>query len=190
MKNILPASLLAAVVLMTLAGTARAQTPFIEFTPVDVTGFNVDAILSGGTDGVNGDVSGPGGGGYHYYTAEYAAEHPGFSGDPTLPDNGIIDSASAPTEFQLQPYTQNNMLSIGGASGTLTLTPAAAGPYSEISLLLNNISQTQSTASFTFNFDTGPSTTFTTSNVVPYWAGGVPSSSIVTEPALRSTLGN
>ena len=159
MKIRLPVSLLAAALVMTLAGKANAQF-FENFSPVSVTGFNIDAIYGNGpkgTDGINADLQA------HPLNANGTSQ--GYNYDGTkLPSGGTLESSYSGTVFQFQPYDQNNVLSVGATSGTLTLV--APGPYSEIGLLLNNLLYAAPDPStFVFNFSDGTSTSFTTPQI-------------------------
>jgi hypothetical protein len=168
------------------AAIMAATSAHAQIIPISVSGFNVDAIYGGNGDGVNGDVGGMGGGGYRYVSQTYASENPSIYGnDPGLPANGVVTSGlSTGTTFQFQPYTANNILVVRATDATLTLAPSAQGPYSNISFLLNNLTYNANTnASFVLNFSDGTSDTLTTSEVVPYWAGGVPASTSPTEIA-------
>ena len=162
MKSNLPISL-AAAVLMILAGTAQAQ--FIVSTPIAVTGFSGDVIYGPalGDMTANATISG----------FNLVSVGQGNEGTGGLPDNGTIDSASQPVEFQLQPYNVNNVLTVvGAATGTLTLVNPAA--YLNVSILIQNQNYHpgQTPASFTLNFSDLTSTTYTTTGVIPYWTGG------------------
>jgi hypothetical protein len=99
---------------------------------------------------------------YHYVEQGYYAGNPTYG----LPASGTIVSASnTPTKvatFQLQPFNSTNIVKF---DGTLTLTTQSR--YENISFLVNSLSA-NAPASFTLNFSTGPSTTFTTSGNVPY----------------------
>jgi hypothetical protein len=149
-------NLLAAAVLMTLAGTASANP--ITITPIGVTGFSSAVIIGPGPgDNFTNDTFG----GFQFFTTGTGEQGP----TDGLPDNGTILSPNAPSEFQLQPYNQNNVVK---SNGTLTLiTPAK---YTDVSFLVD--SQGTNAITFTLNFSTGPSQVV--SAVVPNWIGGDP----------------
>jgi hypothetical protein len=166
-------SLLAAAVLMTLAGTASAQI----LNPINVTlsGANAgDAIygpVTGDTTVTTAVDSSPPAGYFHYVEKGY------YAGDPTygLPPSGTIVSASNTltkvATFQLQGANSTNILKFDG-----TMTLATPAVYTNLAFLVNSLSA-NAPASFTLNFASGPSTTLTTAGNVPYWSLGDPTAS-------------
>src|SRR5262249_9092636 len=120
--------------LLTTVGSV-AQT----YTPVAITGFNVDGFAESGTNAAavtNTDLDLSTN---ILYSAAFAAANTSL-GATGLPNNGTLINGSR--TYQLQPYTSNNIfyLSAGGAqpntlsAGTISLaTPAR---YSNISLLM------------------------------------------------------
>jgi hypothetical protein len=181
MKSRLSIGILAVAVLMTLAGTAHAQI----LSPISVTGFNLDPIYSdpsaNQTD-ANGNFQS-----FNFVTANYSG-----AGSFGLPDNGTIVSSGNPNAtFQLQPYTQNNVLALLNANGspsnlptTGTLTLSTPGMYSNLSFILTNAGS--GGVNVTFNFAGGSSTTENIA-VLPYWVGGdpTPSGGVVASNALQ-----
>ncbi len=107
-----------------LTGKLEAQT----FSPITTTGYNWDAVAeatsaslttTGAIDGSN----------YILYSAAYGAL---FSATGGLANNGLISSGTR--TYQLQPYTQNNMLFVpNGVTDSLTFSTPAS--YAGLSLL-------------------------------------------------------
>ncbi len=141
---------------------------------LDNSGFSVDAIWELGGN-YTSDLSGTGTtSSYVLVSTSYAAANPdSFDPAGALPDDGIITTANA--VFWLQPYSGNNVLTLNGDKGTLTLAPSAQSSYSEISLLVSSLSSSRSssTLSVTLNYTNGPSISLTDPNppTVPILTG-------------------
>lgn len=114
---------------------ANAQT----YTPVAVTGFNVDGFAESGTStlattSMDLDLSAN-----VMYTKSFAAANANL-GTSGVPDNGTLVNGTR--TYQLQPYNQNNILymtgsgTLAGISNTGTLTLATPTRFSDISLLM------------------------------------------------------
>jgi hypothetical protein len=98
------------------------------FAPINTASYNIDAVAenttamattAGAIDGSN----------YVLYSAAYGALYNVSTG---LPNNGLISSGTR--TYQLQPYTQNNILYVtAGQSDTITFVNPAA--YAGLSLL-------------------------------------------------------
>ena len=151
MKNVI-----CTLIVLTAMKSVVAQT----YTPIAVTGFNLDAVaetypnsLATTTQALDQVVSG---GNSVMYTTGFAASA-GFTGG--IPNNGLITSGTK--TFQLEPYTGNNALfAPSSTSNTLTLvTPAQ---YSSVSLLVFS-TEGSSTINVIFNY-----TDLTSSNVGNY----------------------
>src|SRR5687767_10260971 len=87
------------------------------FSSVTVTGFNLDAVVENTTAAstTGGAIDGSD---YVMYSAAYAANYSGATG---LPNTGLI--ASGTRTYQLQAYTQSNMLYLtGGQADSLVFT--------------------------------------------------------------------
>ena len=104
----------------------------------------------------------------------------------------MINSTGNPNAtFQLQPYTQNNVLALLNGNGnpinlptTGTLTLTTPGSYSNLSFILTNAGS--GGANITFNFSDATSTTVNI-GTLPYWVGGdpTPSGGVVASNALQ-----
>lgn len=142
--------------------SSAAQT----YTPVSVTGFNVDAVAEAQPSSSTADPTGIDYQEHIMYSVTYGNIYGTGTG---LPDNGTIVNGSS--TYQLQSYTQNNCLYIlAGQTDSLTLTTPAA--YTNISLLAF-ATETQSTNNITFEFTDG--TVYTYTNVaLDDWFDGVP----------------
>jgi gliding motility-associated-like protein len=144
------------------AVVARTQT----LTPVAVTGYNHDGIAEtypnslAGTDTVL-DASA-----YVMYSQAFGTAA-GFGGG--LPNNGLITDAGNTRQYQLAPYTGNNILNVmRNATKTLTLvTPAA---YKKLSLLTFS---TENAALVNVTVEFADGTNLAVSNVsLPDWFNG------------------
>jgi hypothetical protein len=141
-------------------------------TPVVATGYNEDVVIE------NTAIGPP----YNSYAVEmnagegtcfYQSGLPGTSYG--LPVSGLFFSAVDGTEFQFQPYTNNNALILssdtGLSAGTLTL--AAPAVYQSIAVLANSGSgDPTGAASLTLNFTDG--TSFQTTYYAPDWFNNTP----------------
>jgi hypothetical protein len=181
MKNSFPFALLAAAVLTTLSGTAHAQV----LTPIATTGYNLDPFFSttpGDTTGSNGTFQS-----FNFVVANWY-----YNGSGGTPLNGTIVSSGNPNAtFQLQPYDQNNVLTLLNANGTPnnlpvtgTLTLTTPQVYTHLSFILTDAGSGGVTA--TFNFAGGKTATETIGSL-PYWVGGdpTPSGGVVATNALQ-----
>lgn len=114
---------LLALVFLFAAQRSRAQS----YSPIGVTGFNVDVIAEAATamSTTNGTLDAAG---WIFYSAAYGA----LSSSPYgLPNSGLLTAGSR--TYQLQPYTANNDLLLpANTVDSLVLTSPAA--YSGISL--------------------------------------------------------
>src|SRR4051812_15500631 len=98
------------------------------FNPITTTGYTLDAVAENTTAMVTtgGAIDGSN---YVLYSAAYGALYNVMNG---LPNSGLISNGTR--TYQLQPYTQNNLLYVPvGQSGTISLTTPAA--YAGLSLL-------------------------------------------------------
>jgi hypothetical protein len=147
-------------------------------TPIAATGYNEDVVIENTANGPP----------YNAYAVEMnAGEGTAFyqSGLPNtsygLPVSGVFLSAVDGTQFQFQPYTNNNALILssdtGISSGALTL--AAPEVYQSIAILANSGSAAStSTGSLRLNFTDGSSilttyNAFDWFNNTPYALAGV-----------------
>src|SRR6218665_3941914 len=107
------------------SGKTRAQI----YSPITTTGYNVDAVAENTTALANttGTIDGSSNVLYSYFYGQlYSVSATG------LPNNGLI--AAGTRTYQLEPYTQNNLLYIMAQQmDSLTLTTPA--PYPSVSLL-------------------------------------------------------
>jgi len=180
MKISLCAALLATA-LTSFAGRIQAQV----LSPISVTGFNLDPTYSDPSANQT-DANG------NFQSFNFVTENYFGTGSYGLPDNGVIDSSgNTNATFQLQPYTQNNVLTLLNANGspadlptTGTLTLTAPGSYSNLSVLLTTAGS--GGANVTFNFSDSTSTTVNI-GTLPYWIGGDPTASggVVASTALQ-----
>lgn len=106
------------------AGKIWSQT----YAPIVATGYTLDAVAENTTAMVT--TAAPlDGSNYIIYSAAYATL---MSGSGGLPNNGVITNGTY--SFQLQPYTQSNVLFMTNVqSDTLTFTTPS--PYASLSLL-------------------------------------------------------
>jgi gliding motility-associated-like protein len=141
---------------------SAAQT----YSPVPVTGFNVDAVAEAQPSTATAIATGIDIQEHIMYSVTYGNIYSSGAG---LPDNGTITNGSS--TYQLQSYTQNNCLYIlAGQTDSLTLTTPAA--FSNVSLLAF-ATETESTNTITFEFTDG--TVYTNTNVaLQDWFDGSP----------------
>jgi len=168
-----------------LGGTANAQI----LNPIAVTlsgTYAGDAIYGPVTGDNTATVTvdgGTGTGAFHYVEQGYYADDLTYG----LPATGTIVSASNTltkvATFQLQGPNATNIVKF---DGTITLTTPAA--YSNIAILANALNSAGTPESFTLNFSSGPSTTFTLAADIPYWVGGDPTASGGTIAGTFATL--
>lgn len=152
---------------LVMATGSLAQT----YTPVNITGFNQDAIAETGTDATAVTTTALDLSSNIMYSTLFAAINGLLGG---LPMNGTIVSGTK--TWQLQPYTGNNVMYLSAAAaqpntmawGTFTLaTPAH---YSAVNLLLFSTEKT-STINVVLNFTDG--TTYNAGNfTIEDWFDG------------------
>jgi len=153
---------------LVIATGSLAQT----YTPINITGFNQDAIAESGTDATAVTSTALDLSANIMYSTLFAAIN-GLGGG--LPMNGTIVSGTK--TWQLQPYTANNVMYLSAAaaqantmaSGNLTLaTPAS---YKAVNLLLFS-TERESTINVVLNFTDG--TTYNAGNfTIEDWFNGV-----------------
>jgi gliding motility-associated-like protein len=141
---------------------SAAQT----YSPVNVTGFNVDAVAEAQPSTTTAFATGIDIQEHIMYSAAYGTIYGTGTG---LPNNGTIVNGTS--TYQLQSYTHNNCLYIlPGQTDSLILTTPTA--FSHISLLAF-ATETQSTNNITFEFTDG--TIYSVANVaLKDWFGGTP----------------
>jgi gliding motility-associated-like protein len=137
-----------------------------QYSPVTVTGFNVDAVAEAQPSAATAIDSGIDIQNHIMYSVAYGTIYGTGTG---LPDNGTIVNGT--NTYQLQNYTQNNCLYIlAGQTDSLILTTPTA--FSKISLL-TFATETESTNTITFEFTDG--TVYTRNNIlIKDWFDGTP----------------
>jgi hypothetical protein len=155
-----------------VTSSVATLTVTLVMTPLAVTGYNEDVVIE------NTAIGPP----YNNYAVEMnAGEGTAFyqSGLPGtsygLPISGVFLSAVDGTEFQFQPYTNNNALILSSDTGLSAgiLTLAAPAVYQSIAILANSGSgDATGAASLTLNFTDG--TSFLTTYYAPDWFNNTP----------------
>ncbi len=149
-----------------VAGTARAQV----YSPIPATGYNTDAVAENTTAAAN-TSSAIDGSNYILYSNAYGQLYsPSATG---LPNNGLISAGTR--TYQLEPYTQNNLLYIPALQmDSLTLSSPAS--YPTISLLAF-ATEGAGLMNIKMRFTDGTTQTF--SNIsLPDWFNNTPSNTV------------
>ena len=143
-----------------LTAAAVAQT----YSPVAVTGYNVDGIAED-TMAITHSSQALDGSDYVLYTRNYGTR---YSSSYGLPDNGTITSGIH--TFQMEPYSQHNTLFIpqSGTDSLLLSTPAS---FASLSILGTSTEGTGSNT-YTVWFTDGTSTTFSNITMNDWFNGG------------------
>lgn len=144
------------------------------YTPVPITGYNIDAFAESGTNAAAVTTTGLDLQQKVLYTQTFAATNTLSAG---VPDNGVI--VNGQRTYQLEDFTGNNalFLTAGGAvagsaaTGDFTLvTPAA---YSKVSILAWSTEQS-STFNVTFHFSNAPDVNAGPFTVADWFGGANP----------------
>jgi hypothetical protein len=140
----------------------EAQT----FSPVSMTGFNWDAVAEATTAAANttGAIDGSN---YILYSAAYGTVYNVSTG---LPNNGTISSGTY--SYQLQPYTQSNML-FTQTGGTDSLTFSTPGSYAGLSLLCFS-TEGNGSMNVTVRFTDNTTQVFSNQNLTDWFGTGTP----------------
>jgi hypothetical protein len=136
------------IIFLLIAGFFNLSQIFSQvFSTVTTTGYNLDAVAetttAASTTGMAIDGSN-----YVLYSASYAAFYSGATG---IPNSGLI--ASGTRTYQLQPYTQNNMLYLtqGITDSLIFSSPASYGALSLLAFATEGTGSMNITVRFTDN---------------------------------------
>jgi hypothetical protein len=153
-------SLLVLTSALLIAGAANSQY----YTPIGVSGFNLDAIAEGmpASGTTTGSLDGSD---YVLYTASYATEYMSGTG---LPNNGSM--VSGYKSYTMGNYTQNNVLYVPGLMGD-SLGLNTPGSYASISLLGMGTEGT-ATVNVILKFTDGTSATYNSLDMADWFDGG------------------
>ncbi len=141
--------------------------------PVAVTGFNQDVIW--GTSEASSAI-GTGTTAAFDSVNSYVLYEQGVTNAPGggLPTTGTFTSAAnSAVNFQLQSYTQNNVVLLSQSATTQSLTLTTPGYYQSLNIL-DSATNGAATYSFTLNFADGTNITVSNQTAPDWFSGGTP----------------
>jgi hypothetical protein len=157
-------------------------------TPVDVTGYDAQIVISDPSNG-SGATSDMDGGGSTFYASTAS-----ISGGLPAADTLLTSEANSADQFEFQSYSGNDALlltssSISGVTnGTLTLD--APTEFATLSLYGAAGGEAYAGASVTLNFVGGTSVTVDASTLAKDWGGGASAADTAVGPVYREYVGS